>query len=823
MKNSNLKKILSLVIVVALLFSFVIIGSKITTTKAEAAGSMSASDFLKVSGTDIKNNYGTGKNVYLRGTNAGGWLVQESWMNPTNAPDQKTMMDTFKNRFGTDGRDALIKIYEDNYWTTADFDNCAALGMSVIRLPFTYMNLVDDNHNLKQDAFSRLDWFVDNCSKRGIYVILDLHGAFGSQNGMDHSGEVNDGYQLYWNDYNRNKTFWLWSEVAKHYKGNPAVAGYDILNEPGPKAGLTGQVQWDFYNEIYNTIRAQDSDHIIIMESCWNPSDLPNPNNYGWTNVVYEYHYYPWDYVNNADGQKSYTNDKIRDVKNATYGVPTFVGEFTCFGEIDAWYYTLEQYNANGFHWTSWAYKSVSDYGSWGIYNHNPGKVDIYNDSYDTIADKWSKTGASNSWKSSNSMVYDAIKTYTPGTVNVFSDDDLYYILAESNNKYLTVSGLTDTVLATSTNKSDNGKFALIARGNNKVSLLSASLKTYLCAVLDENNQVVPRSNSIGTWEEYVMTQRNNDNYFSLLADSGKYLTINNNGLYALSDTPQYFYFEKVNGGTPPTQPSTGGTQPQTEPSTEAPTQPSTSSGNPDLIITNIKTNPTNIEEGDEVIFTATVKNQGDFATLGEIIGVRFSVDGLNNEPFMWDDTYTLSIGAGESVDITATGGGQGNKWTATKGNHTIFAWVDDQGRVANESNTNNNTYTKQITVSEKSVEPPVDDIGENDVYLSSATPENSTINSDDKVKFTAMLRNIGENKTGDLEVTFYLDNKKLETVEVPSRIEAGRFIVVRTTAEWNSFMGSHTVRAVVKEKNTTLDLDNTNNASKSRFNVNDN
>ena len=53
--------------------------------------------------------------------------------------------------------------------------------------------------HLKSNAFDRLDWFVQNCSQRGMYVILDMHGAFGSQNGMDHSGEVNDGKQLYYN------------------------------------------------------------------------------------------------------------------------------------------------------------------------------------------------------------------------------------------------------------------------------------------------------------------------------------------------------------------------------------------------------------------------------------------------------------------------------------------------------------------------------------------------------------------------------------------------------------------------------------------------
>ena len=39
-------------------------------------------------------------------------------------------------------------------------------------------------------AFKIKYWIIDECSKRGIYIILDLHGAFGAQNGQDHSGEV---------------------------------------------------------------------------------------------------------------------------------------------------------------------------------------------------------------------------------------------------------------------------------------------------------------------------------------------------------------------------------------------------------------------------------------------------------------------------------------------------------------------------------------------------------------------------------------------------------------------------------------------------------
>lgn len=403
----KVKKLVSMLLVFAMTFSVAISGKIIGITQVSAREALGSNDFLKVNGTQIRKQKGTGDIVYLRGTNAGGWLVQEDWMNPTNASDQKTMMTTLANRFGASKRDELVSTYENNYWTTQDFDNCAEMGMSVIRLPFTYMNLCDDNGNLKSNAFDRLDWFVQNCSQRGMYVILDMHGAFGSQNGMDHSGEINDGKQLYYNQSNKDKTLNLWKKIAEHFKGNPAVAAYDILNEPGIKAAATYSLHWDFYNEIYNTIRSKDSNHIIIMESCWDADNLPRPSQYGWTNVAYEYHYYPWSAQNSSDAQKSYFSSKVSDIANHNYGVPTFVGEFTCFEQAEGWKAAMSTFNGQGWHWTTWSYK-VTGNSSWGIYNHNPEKVDIYNDSADTIKNKWSAVGTANGWK--NDKIYNLVK-----------------------------------------------------------------------------------------------------------------------------------------------------------------------------------------------------------------------------------------------------------------------------------------------------------------------------------------------------------------------------------------------------------------------------
>jgi len=68
-------------------------------------------------------------------------------------------------------------------------------------------------------------------------VILDLHGAVGSQGWEHHSGCANK--NLYWNtqDY-QDRTIWLWQQIAARYKDRAAVAGYSILNEPCSRDGM---------------------------------------------------------------------------------------------------------------------------------------------------------------------------------------------------------------------------------------------------------------------------------------------------------------------------------------------------------------------------------------------------------------------------------------------------------------------------------------------------------------------------------------------------------------------------------------------------------
>src|SRR5574344_2275439 len=70
------------------------------------SGIFTEKDYLKASGERLRNNYGFGDVVTLRGTNIGGYLVVEQWMtalkgsSATGYLDHKTITNLFLQRFG---------------------------------------------------------------------------------------------------------------------------------------------------------------------------------------------------------------------------------------------------------------------------------------------------------------------------------------------------------------------------------------------------------------------------------------------------------------------------------------------------------------------------------------------------------------------------------------------------------------------------------------------------------------------------------------------------------------------------------------------------
>ncbi len=385
--------------------------------------------FLKADGKVLRNASGTGDVVQLKGTNAGGYLLQEFWMTPTKSTskvyDEESVYAVLTERFGKEKMLEIIDTYQEHYWTEEDFDYCQEIGINCIRLPFWYRNLVDENGEFYENCFERMDWFVEEAGERNIYVLLDCHGAPGSQNGSDHSGKDGGANKFMASEFfvgedvdaNQELYYKIWEAIAGHYKGNPWVAGYDLLNEAyctyrystGMPDEMLHSVLWNIYDKAYDRIRAIDPDHLIVMGATWDPVDLPDPAEYEWENVMYEYHNYLYDdYSNKAGKQISNMQNKLNLIASAGYNVPGLMGEFAYFDNPEAWDEGVKLINDTGMSWTTWTYKVTSGNNNWGIRYQEHQYVKLDADSYEDIVEAYSRVGES----TENTTLAEILKKY---------------------------------------------------------------------------------------------------------------------------------------------------------------------------------------------------------------------------------------------------------------------------------------------------------------------------------------------------------------------------------------------------------------------------
>jgi endoglucanase len=378
--------------------SVLFLSSLVLLTGLYSSTSFAQMSMLHAQGRSIVN--ANGQVVPLQGVNLGGWFVMEKWMVPLDSgslPDTYSVMQTLDSRFGVETEQSLIRTYQQSWITTTDLDNIKNAGFNVVRAPIWWgqFYLLNDQTpgGWRADAFEMLDWLVSAAAARGIYVIIDMHGVVGGQSTSDDTGR--SGQNQYWTNNNfQGDTAYMWWQIANHFKGNPTVAGYDLINEP--VGTPSSDTVLNLYNELYQSIRSVDPSHMIIMEGTWgnwNWSMLPNPSVFGWTNVAYQMHEYQFN-GSQAQVQQGSTN-QVNDFNNhASYNVPGYVGEFNDFGYgAGTWQFTTNAWNAAGLSWSMWSYKATDGLipDSWGFYdpNHWATTPNISTDSAATIAADW--------------------------------------------------------------------------------------------------------------------------------------------------------------------------------------------------------------------------------------------------------------------------------------------------------------------------------------------------------------------------------------------------------------------------------------------------
>ncbi|WOO43347.1 glycoside hydrolase family 5 protein [Rubellicoccus peritrichatus] len=316
----------------------------------------------------------SGEKVNLRGVNLGNWFLIESWMlGIGDIPDQHTFFSILDVRFGAEKREELINLYRSNWITARDFKLIQGFGMNTVRLPFHYSMLIDktEPESYRENGFAWLDHAISLARANNLYVILDLHGAPGGQSVDQPTGKI-DSNELWDSAKYQDMTVNIWEELALRYMDEPAIAAYDILNEPygeGPRSGIEDILK-NLCERIYHTIRATGDEHVILFPGTQegiffydSPTEM-NAHNLGFTE-----HFYPGIFhaEPSIEGHARFISDHLtgRHELLQTWKAPFLVGEFNVVfnhtGGDRMMRHYWDLYESYGWAATMWSYKLIKD------------------------------------------------------------------------------------------------------------------------------------------------------------------------------------------------------------------------------------------------------------------------------------------------------------------------------------------------------------------------------------------------------------------------------------------------------------------------------
>jgi len=224
--------------------------------------------------------YGSEK---VRGVNIGGWLVLEPWITPSmfDATGNSAIVDewTFCLLQSHSTAQAALQSHWQTFYSEADFAAIAAAGLNHVRIPIGYWAFaVGPGEPFIQGQLPFLQQAVTWAGNNGLKVLVDLHGAPGSQNGFDNSGQRLSFPGWHSNATNVQRTDKIMMTIASMFANNPnVVSAIAPLNEP---AGFDGDAVLDvvrqYWFDSYGNIRfpfgtSQESNTVVVLHDAFQP------------------------------------------------------------------------------------------------------------------------------------------------------------------------------------------------------------------------------------------------------------------------------------------------------------------------------------------------------------------------------------------------------------------------------------------------------------------------------------------------------------------------------------------------------------------------
>jgi len=252
----------------------------------------------------------------IQGINLGGWLVLEQFINPsffhelndTRVGSEWQFVQYYRN---DSQKMELLRNHWNEWIQEEDIRKLGDIGFTHVRIPIGYWAVMSQ-HELDSlnETYITGQWPVlVRCihwlKKYNIKAIIDLHGAPGSQNGWDNSGELLpwDAPAGWGQGDTVNRTIEMVERLATHILAlehntstSGTVVGLELLNE-GASWKIQGGLDTvkDYYLRAYPVIRKHlpADKYMIMIEQAFSPFGwIGFMNSSEYSNVVLDVHIY---------------------------------------------------------------------------------------------------------------------------------------------------------------------------------------------------------------------------------------------------------------------------------------------------------------------------------------------------------------------------------------------------------------------------------------------------------------------------------------------------------------------------------------------------
>ncbi len=250
---------------------------EISETIEEATG------FVRAHGREILD--AKGNILHFKGMGLGGWMVHEPYMMLADelVKTPTEFLNLLRDRIGYTDTASFRKQWLENYVTLKDVQKLKSLGFNLFQAPLHYDLFtlpIEKEPERGHDTwlltgFDLLDQLVDWCTQEEIYLAIVLQVAPGGQGRASSAYDYDITKPSLWeDDENIRKTIALWREIARRYRDNEWVAGYDLLgavdwifqsNNTNDCKEVDNTPLKTFYERAIEAIRQVDPNHMFIL------------------------------------------------------------------------------------------------------------------------------------------------------------------------------------------------------------------------------------------------------------------------------------------------------------------------------------------------------------------------------------------------------------------------------------------------------------------------------------------------------------------------------------------------------------------------------